>query len=107
MTASAASDFVQVQLSAAGVKFAGAGGMVRIATAHFFYAFTATTPVRVLTSEWRRVLSLKTYQGAAILQVISETSATAEISATANAASKRTVTVAASHTDAVASTTTK
>lgn len=103
--ATATSDFVEVQLSAAGEKLAGAGGTVRIATAHFSYAFMATTPVRVLSSEWRRALSLKTYQGAAILEIVSDTTATAETQAVATAASKRTATVAASHTDAVASTT--
>lgn len=96
----AASDFVEVQLSAAGVAYAGAGGAVRIANAHFSYVFTAATPVRVLTSEWRRVLSLKTYQGAAILQIVSEATATAETAAQTTAASKRTVTASASHTDA-------
>jgi len=99
------SDFVDVQLSAAGVKFAGDGGTVRIATAHFSYAFTADTPVRVLSSEWRRVLSLKNYQGVAILEIVSDATATAETAAKTTASSKRTATVAASHTDAPAQST--
>lgn len=94
------SDFVEVQLSAAGVKFAGTGGTVRISTAHLSYAFTATTPVRVLSSEWRRVLSLKNYASAAILEIVSDATATAETAAKTTASSKRTATVAASHTDA-------
>jgi hypothetical protein len=94
------SDFVEVQLSTTGVKFAGAGATMKIATAHFSYTFTATTPTRVLTSEWRRVLSLKTYRGAAILEVVSESEATVETAASIAASSKRTATVGASHTDA-------
>ena len=63
------SDFVQVQLSAAGVAFAGTGGQVRIANGHFAYLFSATKPVRVLTSEWSRTLSRKTFNGAPILMI--------------------------------------
>jgi len=85
----AASDFVQVQLSAAGIAFAGAGATVRIVNGHFSYVFTPGKPVRVLSSEWRRALSLKTVNGKAILEL-----------APAPAAAPKVIAVPATHTDA-------
>lgn len=67
------SDFVDVQLSAAGAKLAP----VRISTAHFSYEFTAGATVRVLTSEWRRVLALESRGGAALLEIAPATPAAA------------------------------
>jgi hypothetical protein len=64
------SDFVSVQLSPAGVAFAGAGGQVRVANGHFTYTFTAAAPVRVLSSEWTRLLSLKKVGAEPMLQVV-------------------------------------
>ena len=94
------SDFIQVQLSPAGVAFAGKGGAVRIANGHFDYTFTASKPVRVLTSEWRKALSLKVYKGAPILEAV----AAAAPAAPAKPAppQSHTVSPAASHTDAAA-----
>lgn len=71
------SDFVQVELSAAGVEFAGKGGIVRITAAHFDYTFSAGKPsVRVLTSEWSRSLSKRAWQGNPILQIAQPVPAT-------------------------------
>ncbi len=70
-----ASDFVEVRLSAVGVSFAGASGSVRVANGHFAYTFTAATPVRVLTSEWRKLLSLKQYKGQPVFEVVTAESA--------------------------------
>lgn len=67
--ASVASDFVEIELSAAGVEFAGSGGVVRVTTQHFSYQVKAGAPVRVLTSEWSRVLSKESYQGQPIFCV--------------------------------------
>jgi hypothetical protein len=94
-------DFVQVQLTAAGVAFAGSGGSVRVANGHFTYLFTATAPVRVLISEWRRTLSTKTFQGAPILAIVpdAEPPAAATPKKAAGAAG-RVISPAASHTDA-------
>jgi hypothetical protein len=89
----AAPDFVQVQLTAAGVAFAGAGGYVRIANGHFAYTFTAVQPVRVLSSEWARMLSRQCAGGAPILQL-------AVAAAKAASTGKRVIKVPASHTDA-------
>lgn len=63
------SDFVNVELSAAGVAFAGKGGVVRITAAHFDYTFAAGKTVRVLTSEWSRSLSKRLVNGKSILQI--------------------------------------
>jgi hypothetical protein len=91
------SDFVQVQLTAAGIAMAGTDGSVRIANGHFSYVFTAGNAVRVLSSEWRRVLSLKLYQGQAILEI----APVATVAATkTSASSTRVVSPVASHTDA-------
>jgi hypothetical protein len=62
------SDFVQVQLSAAGIAFA-AGGPVRVSNAHFSYEFSPGVPVRVLTSEWSRMLANETVGGKSILEI--------------------------------------
>jgi hypothetical protein len=98
MTTAAPSDFVQVQLSAAGITFAGQGATVRIANAHFSYVFTPGQPVRVLSSEWRRVLSLKTYQGASILALAPVPAPAASQKPTP--VPGRVISPAASHTDA-------
>lgn len=77
----AKSDFVNVQLSAAGVAFAGAVKQVRISNGHFSYTFTAGTAVRVLTSEWSRVLSRERYQGQPIFELESSATTTATTAA--------------------------
>lgn len=71
MTTKAAvkSDFVEIQLSPAGVTFAGKGGVVQIANGHFSYKITATKPVRVLTSEWSRTLSRESFNGQPIFEL--------------------------------------
>lgn len=63
------SDFLSVELSAAGVAFAGEGGVVRISAAHFSYSFAAGKPVRVLTSEWSRTLVKEMHDGQPLLKV--------------------------------------
>jgi hypothetical protein len=67
---SKSSDFIQVGLSAAGVTFAGADGVVRIANGRLDYEFKSGAPVRVLTSEWDRVLSTRRYNGNPIFEVV-------------------------------------
>jgi hypothetical protein len=63
------SDFVDVQLSPAGVAAAGANGALRFTAAHMSYAFKPGDRVRVLTSEWSRVLSRETLQGKLIFEL--------------------------------------
>lgn len=63
------SDFVDVELSAAGLAFAGESGAVRISSAHLSYAFQAGKTVRVLTSEWSRLLARENHNGQPILQI--------------------------------------
>jgi hypothetical protein len=101
------SDFVQVQLSAAGITFAGEGATVRIANGHYSYFFTPGNPVKVLSSEWRRSLSLKNFQGTPILEVAPAPSLPSAVpaatrSVTAATRSSRFFSPAASHTDAPA-----
>jgi uncharacterized protein YfiM (DUF2279 family) len=75
----AQSDFVQAQLSAAGIAMAGSAGVVQINTAHFSYKFSAGVAVKVLTSEWSRVLAKELYQGQPIFELATAaTSASAE-----------------------------
>jgi hypothetical protein len=62
------SDFIDVQLSAAGAAFAGDGATLRIGNGRFNYTFVSGTPVRVLTSEWRLALSHRRHDGAPILE---------------------------------------
>lgn len=68
-------DFVQVQLSASGIAFAGEGAQVRIVNGHYNYLFTPGSPVKVLTSEWSRSLSLKNFNGQPILEVAAASAA--------------------------------
>ena len=63
-------DFVNVQLSAAGVLAAGTSGTITITTPHFNYAFTASDSTRVLTSEWSKLLSKETIEGQIVLQLV-------------------------------------
>jgi hypothetical protein len=63
------SDFVEVQLSAAGIQAAGVDGALRITAAHMSYEFTPGARVRVLTSEWAKVLSRETLRGNTILEL--------------------------------------
>jgi hypothetical protein len=84
-------DFVQVQLSATGVAYAGAGAKVVVANGHYAYAFTPGQSVKVLTSEWRSSLSLKMSDGQPIFEVAS---------GAAKTSSGRTISPDASHTDA-------
>jgi hypothetical protein len=101
------SDFVQAQLSAAGITFASKGASVRISNGHFSYLFTPGNPVKVLSSEWRRSLSIQAHEGQPILEVAPPPSlpsaAPAAIKAvTAATRSSRFFSPAASHTDAPA-----
>lgn len=69
-----ASDFVQVQLTDAGAKL----GAVTVSNAHMSYRFTAGQPVRVLTSEWRRVLSRERLKGEALFEIAPDAPAPAK-----------------------------
>ena len=62
------SDFVSIQLTAAGAK----GAPVGFANGHFNYEFAAGQPVRVLTSEWARVLSRETIGGGPLFELAPE-----------------------------------
>jgi hypothetical protein len=109
MTTPATPDFVELQLTAAGVAFAGEGGIVRMNNGHYSYTFTASQPVRVLSSEWRRGFPVKTFDGQPILQIakpspapVSASSSSAAPAAKAKTRSSRFISPAASHTDAPA-----
>jgi hypothetical protein len=67
--ATAQSDFVDVQLSAAGVAMVGADGSLQITNAHLSYKFTPGASTRVLTSEWSRVLSKELFRGEPIFEI--------------------------------------
>jgi hypothetical protein len=62
------SDFVEVQLSTAGIAAAGQDGALRITAARMSYEFKPGARVRVLTSEWAKVLSTETLKGQAIFE---------------------------------------
>ena len=64
----AGSDFINIELSAAGLKMVGPDGAVRVTMRHIDYTVKANEPARVLTSEWNRVLSLQQFEGEAIFQ---------------------------------------
>lgn len=86
------SDFVNVQLTAAGI--AAAGGALRITAHHMSYEFKPGVPVRVLTSEWARVLSSETLRGlnlfelAPVIDASSVTKAQSKTAKTAEAATQ-------------------
>jgi hypothetical protein len=67
----AGEDFVQVQLSAAGVKMAGAGGVVHVTHTRPDLVFKAgAAPQRVTRAfDWNAVLSQLRYQGQPIFEV--------------------------------------
>lgn len=68
------SDFVAIQLTAVGVKMAGAGATLRIAARHIAYTFKAGSTTQVLTSEWTKFFSKQLYQGAAIFELAASSS---------------------------------
>jgi hypothetical protein len=96
------SDFVDLQLSSAGIAFCGQGASLRIANGHYDYTFTPGTPVRVLSSEWRRGFPVKTCNGQPILEVIPEAPAARPPVKAASLRAARVISPAASHTDAPA-----
>lgn len=102
------SDFVNVQLSAAGVEFAGGSdtASVRISNGRFSYAFSRKTSTRVLTSEWQKVLSLRKSNGVPILEVATDQAARPAPKAAPAVPVTRVMSPAASHTDAPTSATT-
>ncbi|QNI34534.1 hypothetical protein H7849_11925 [Alloacidobacterium dinghuense] len=65
MSTTQKSDFVDIELTPAAAELK----QVRVANGHLNYVFTPGKPVRVLTSEWSRVLSKEQHQGQAIFQV--------------------------------------
>jgi hypothetical protein len=62
-------DFVDIELTPAAAAVVGDGGALRIATQHIDYTFTPGKSVRVLSSEWTRVLSRESLGGELLLQV--------------------------------------
>lgn len=65
MTTTKPSDFVMVQLTETAQKL----DTVRISTAHFTYEFKGAEPVRVLTSEWSRLLQYESRSGKELFQI--------------------------------------
>jgi hypothetical protein len=65
----AVSDFVNVQLTAAGVQIAGASGSIQVTAQRLSYKFTPGLTTRVLTSEWTKVLSKETLQGQTLFEL--------------------------------------
>jgi hypothetical protein len=61
----AESDFYDVRLTAAGAKLA----QVRVQAAHIDYLFAPGETTRVLTSEWRKLLSCQIVDGHALLEI--------------------------------------
>lgn len=59
----AGTDFVDVQLSDAGVAQVGQAGALRITVGPMSYLFTPGQRVRVLSSEWSKVLSREKRKG--------------------------------------------
>ena len=66
------SDFIDIELSEAGLALVGADGAVRVTALNFSYQLRPGEKARVLTSEWSRALSLETHQGRAIFQQAAE-----------------------------------
>jgi hypothetical protein len=65
------SDFVDVQLTAAGEKFAGEAGVLRFSNGRFSYTFTKGHPTRVVKAyEWSSVLSAMNYQGEPVFAIV-------------------------------------
>jgi hypothetical protein len=95
--ANATPDFVQVQLTAAGIAFAGAGQTLRVCNGHFDYTFTPGNPVKVLISEWSRVLSAQLSNGQPVFELVSTGAQAAQQSG-----ASVTISPEASHSDAPA-----
>jgi hypothetical protein len=72
-TTATQSDFVNVQLTAAGVQAAGVNGVIQINAHRLSYKFTPGSTTRVLSSEWTKVLSKQMLQGKAIFELASTT----------------------------------
>lgn len=67
------SDFIEVRLSAAGVKFAGDGGVVRVNASRRDFAFEAGKPQRVLKAyEWSHILAPMQCNGEPIFEIVTE-----------------------------------
>jgi hypothetical protein len=79
------SDFVQIQLTAAGAQFAAKG--LQIANGRFTYKFTPGVPVKVLTSEWAKALSRKRIQGKLLFEEVPKPEAAPAVAAAPIAAS--------------------
>src|SRR5208282_1066067 len=66
----AGTDFVEVQLSAAGVKMAGASGTVGVHNGRRDFVFKAGVPQKVLAAyEWSHVLAPTLYQGQPVFEL--------------------------------------
>lgn len=69
----AGNDFYDVQLSAAGAKL----GQVRVTGTHIDYVFKPGQTTRVLTSEWRNILSRQVRNGQRVLEIAPKPAAAA------------------------------
>ena len=83
----ARTDFVLIQLTAAGQKLAENGSM-RVIARHIDYAFTGSKPVEVLTSEWARFFSRQRSGEDLLFELAPQTKATAQAAAKSVAAQK-------------------
>ena len=90
MDTTAQSDFVDIQLSAAGIAMVGANGALQITNAHLSYKFTPGVSTRVLTSEWSKMLSRESYQGKSIFELAPVVSAASKTTTTIDDASQAT-----------------
>lgn len=63
------SDFIDIQLSAAGIAFAGKNGTLQISTGRFSYAFKPGESQRVLVSEWSRTIAQEMFEGKTLFEI--------------------------------------
>jgi hypothetical protein len=67
----AGKDFIDVQLTAAGVKYAGAGGVVGVYNGRREFKFTAGQPAKVLKAyEWDKVLATMKAFGEPMFEIV-------------------------------------
>ena len=79
-------DFVNVRLSAAGKKFAGDSGKIRIANAHMHYVFEGDTPQRVVyRGDWTRTLATTRVESECLFEIVPDATTVATTTKTAAA----------------------
>ena len=95
------SDFVQVQMSEAGIAFAGTGGTIRVENSRSHFVFTAGKPLRVVKSyEWGYLATQKNADGKPLFELVPAAAPVAPEAPTAEevaAAAAAAATLAAQH----------